>query len=51
MKMAEHGIEDGWDAENVHHMRLMDLLKGLVWKLGSDGVKHGSPDRSARRRV
>ena len=48
MKTAEHGIEDGWDAENVHHMRLMALLKELVWKLGNDSAeaRFTGPQRS-----
>ena len=34
MKTTERGIENGGGVENVHHMRLMALLKELVEKLG-----------------
>ena len=34
MKTTEHGVEDSKDVENVYHMRLMALLKELVWDKG-----------------
>ena len=38
MKTTEHGIEDSKDIENMHHMRLMALLKELVRDKGFKGA-------------
>ena len=38
MKTTEHGIEDSKDVENMHHMRLMALLKELVRDKGYKGA-------------
>ena len=38
MKTTEHGIEDSRDVENMHHMRLMALLRELVREKGYKGA-------------
>ena len=47
MKTTEHGIEDGGDVENMYRMRLMALLKDLVWALACQADASGHVHRTA----